>query len=487
MTFTTLTFIVFLVLSFLLYWAIGKRFIQNIFLVIVSYIFYGWWDYRFCLFLFASSLVDYCVGRRMDQTENPRLRQGLLLISLVCNLSVLGFFKYWNFFADSFKSIAAIIGWQPDFVTVNVILPVGISFYTFQTLTYTIDIYRRQLKPAKNLVDYLCYLSFFPQLVAGPIERATHLLPQVLKERSFKGSLAAEGLRQMLWGFFKKMVIADNLAPIVDQTYLSSADWSGPQLAFSTVAFAFQIYCDFSAYSDIATGCARLFGFDLMRNFAYPYFSQSIAEFWRRWHISLSTWLKDYVYIPLGGSRVSPPRRSVNLMMTFLLSGLWHGAAWNFVAWGGLHGGLILTERLWNRSEVLRVNDLPGGRDLLPRPAVLLRILITFTLTCVTWIFFRAAGMRDALTVLRKIVTESFNPAAYQSFSAVFDESPLGGIVPILMVSFVLVEWLQRHQLHPLMIGKWSQPLRWLAYTGMLWLTMYWGTWSTGQFVYFQF
>jgi alginate O-acetyltransferase complex protein AlgI len=488
MTFTTLTFIVFLVTTFTIYWSLRQRVLQNIFLFIVSYIFYGWWNPFYCIFLFASSVVDYLVSLAISRTENEAMRRSLLLVALVYNLGILGFFKYWNFFTDNLKEALASVGWQLDIITLNVILPVGISFYTFQSISYTVDVYRRHLNPPSSFVDYLSYLSFFPQLVAGPIERATHLLPQFLQERTFNPGAAVDGCRQILWGFFKKMLIADNLAPIVDRAYSNIGTFTGPQLAFATFAFAIQIYCDFSAYSDIAIGTAKLFGFDLMRNFAYPYFSQSMAEFWRRWHISLSTWLKDYVYIPLGGNRVPAFRRGANVMITFLISGLWHGASWTYVAWGGIHGLVILLERLWIGEKTLRKADMPGGDHLIPRPRVFFNMLVTFLLTCIAWVFFRAKGMSDAFRILGKIATESWSGSAYQSFNSVLDASPLASniLLPMLF-SFILIEWVHRYQPHPLMIGKWPTALRWVVYTVLGWLTLFWGTWNTGQFVYFQF
>ncbi|MBW4538646.1 MAG: MBOAT family protein [Myxacorys chilensis ATA2-1-KO14] len=488
MTFTTLTFILLLAIAFTTYWSIKQRSYQNIFLIIVSYIFYGWWDYRFCFLLFFSSLVDYVAGYYLARLEDPKWRRLLLGLSLIFNLGILGFFKYWNFFADSLSRALGSVGWQVDAFSLNVILPLGISFYTFQTLTYTIDIYRRQLQPARNLINYLCYLSFFPQLVAGPIERASHLLPQVERDRQFNYARSVDGCQQMLWGFFKKMAIADNLAPIVERAYASPGGMSGPQLAFATVLFAFQIYCDFSAYSDIAIGTARLFGFDLMQNFAYPYFSQSISEFWRRWHISLSTWLKDYVYIPLGGSRVAPIRRSLNVMITFLLSGLWHGASLNFVIWGGIHGALIILEPLWGAKSALKATDIPGGERRLPNFSTVFRIVLTFTLTCFAWIFFRAQSGQTAALIIRKILTEPFQLAAYQSFGTIFSTSPLEPQILItLLIGFIAAEWMQRHKTYPLQIEKWHAPLRWLVYTALFWITLFWGTWNTGEFVYFQF
>lgn len=487
MTFTTLTFVVFLLLTFTSYWKLGKRSLQNIFLVVISYIFYGWWDYRFCFLLLASSSVDYWIGLYLARADSDRKRKLLLFSSLCINLGLLGFFKYWNFFSQSLVDSLSLVGWKLDYVALNVILPVGISFYTFQTLSYTIDIYRRQLQPTQNYIDYLAYVSFFPQLVAGPIERAPHLLPQFLHSRQFNYELAVDGCRQILWGLAKKMLVADNLAAIVDSAFGQPSEYPGPQLVFATIAFAFQIYCDFSAYSDIAIGTARLFGFDLMRNFAYPYFSQSMAEFWRRWHISFSSWLRDYVYIPLGGSRVTSLRRIVNVMLTFLISGLWHGAAWNFVIWGGIHGGVVLVEKLWIPDQTLKATDTPCGEGLFPKLGILIRVLITFSLTCLSWIFFRAKTIQDAGFMVQKIFVDALRPAAYKSFGTIVADCPIGKWIVVVLACLVLIEWLQRRYAHPLVLKKLPQSIRWSAYTLLLWITLAYGTWSTGQFVYFQF
>ena len=328
MTFTSLTFIGFLPLVFALYWLLRTPRRQNLILILASYLFYGWWDYRFCALILFSSLLDFVLGWYLGQARSKRARKWLLGASLFANLGMLGLFKYFNFFAGSFSHLATGFGWTPGSVTLNIILPVGISFYTFQTLSYSIDIYRGKIRATKNILDYLAFVSFFPQLVAGPIERASHLLPQFEKLRRFDQGLARSGCRLILWGFFKKIVIADRLGVVVDQFYAQPELVSGPLLAFATVSFAFQIYCDFSAYSDIAIGTGRLFGIRLMRNFAYPYFSQSVGEFWRRWHISLSTWFRDYVYIPLGGSQQGSFRRTRNLLATFFGK--------RFMAWCGL-------------------------------------------------------------------------------------------------------------------------------------------------------
>ncbi|HSA01792.1 MAG TPA: MBOAT family O-acyltransferase, partial [Candidatus Paceibacterota bacterium] len=345
MSFNSVIFIIFLPVVFALYYVHGGRRWQNIVLVIASYIFYGWWDYRFCALLLASSLLDYTIGRCLGGAGSVGRRRFLLGLSLAGNLGVLGFFKYYGFFADSVAIGFSALGWEVSTTTLNIVLPVGISFYTFQTLSYTIDIYRGELEARQDLLDYLTFVAFFPQLVAGPIERAKHLLPQFAQSRRFSHADAVDGCRLMLWGFAKKMVLADNLGRLVDEVFAHATAASGAELVVATVCFGFQIYGDFSGYSDIATGTARLFGVQLQRNFNFPYFSRNLTEFWRRWHISLSTWFRDYVYRPLGGSRCDAVITARNIMITFLLSGLWHGAAWHFVAWGGAHGCCLLLSR----------------------------------------------------------------------------------------------------------------------------------------------
>lgn len=342
MTFTTLTFGLFLVLVFALHWCARGRLGQNSVILVASYLFYGWWDLRFCALLLGSSLLDYVIARAIARSQpQPALarpRRVLVAVSCVANLGLLGVFKYFDFFIDSLALALEQVGVSTELPSLRLILPVGISFYTFQTLGYTIDVYRGDVRASRSLLDYLAYVSFFPQLVAGPIERARNLLPQLERPRQFDEATAREGARQMLWGLAKKVILADHLGAFVAEIYLGdgSVHASGPVLMIATVAFALQIYCDFSAYSDLAVGTAKLFGIRLVRNFAYPYFSRSVVEFWRRWHMSLSTWFRDYVYVPLGGSQCGPRRRWLNLMVTFTLSGLWHGANWTFVVWQGI-------------------------------------------------------------------------------------------------------------------------------------------------------
>ena len=482
MTFTSLTFLLFFPLVFFLYWRKPEQRWQNGILVLASYFFYGWWDYRFCALMMLSSFVDYFIGIAVHETEDNRKRRSYLLFSLFANLGLLGYFKYYNFFSDSLATFLSQFGWTVHPVIAEVILPVGISFYTFQTLSYTIDIYRGKLEPTRNLIDYLAFVSFFPQLVAGPIERATNLIPQFAVKREFSGTEAAEGCRQILWGFFKKLVIADRLAVSVDAAYNSPNDASELSLILATVFFAFQIYCDFSAYSDIAIGTAKMFRINLMRNFAYPYFSQSVTEFWRRWHISLSTWFRDYVFIPLGGSRCSTSRVCFNLMLTFVLSGLWHGADWKFIVWGAINGAALVAEKLFMVQRP--ASDMPGGEGWFPSPSVFFRMLYTFAIICIGWVFFRAASSTDACLIIYKML----------QFPLVLTKPETYGLVTemknglLLFLLFWVIEWVQRRHPHPVFFSNWPTVYRWSAYTVIFWSTL--GLMLTNRlnpFIYFTF
>ena len=527
MTFTTLTFIVFLAVVFTAYWLLRNRTAQNALLVLASYFFYAWWDWRFCSLMLISSLVDYSVGLGLGRARSPAARRVLLVVSIVCNLTLLGFFKYFKFFAANFRLLVSQLGWNVDPLTLHIILPVGISFYTFQTMSYTIDVFRRRVKPTANLLDYCTYVSFFPQLVAGPIERAGRLLPQFTSPRRFDYEQAVDGCRQILWGFFKKMVLADNLAALVSNSVYAYVPAStGPQLALGTVCFAFQIYCDFSAYSDIAIGTAKLFCIRLMRNFAYPYFSQNLGEFWHRWHISLSTWFRDYVYIPMGGSRVPRLRKALNILVTFVVSGFWHGAAWHFLAWGLIHG-LGVTPRLLTGRSALKATDVPGGERLIPSAKVLGRMLLTFGIVCVGWVFFRAETVSDALLILQKMCVDVFNGSAYVGLFSLLAEKHRMARTLYFLLAFVVVEWCRRNHEHPLALtalpgwvrwldrsfyralwalaGLLAAPrlkhrlesrvapvlpprwLRWTIYTALIWITLDVGTKVTSAFIYFQF
>jgi D-alanyl-lipoteichoic acid acyltransferase DltB (MBOAT superfamily) len=482
LSFTTLTFAVFLPLVFLAHWRARECRGQNAVLLAASYVFYGWWDWRFCLLIFASSAVDFLLAPAIERSNDPLRRKRLLGVSLVFNLGVLATFKYFDFFVGSLVQAAAVAGLEVQAPALRLILPVGISFYTFQTLSYKIDVYRRELAATRKPIEYFTYVAFFPQLVAGPIERGKRLLPQLQKRRTFDPEQATDGVRQILWGLFKKVAIADNLARAVDMCF--GQQCSGAESLVSTFFFAFQIYWDFSAYSDIAIGSARLFGVRLCRNFALPYFSQSVAEFWRRWHISLSTWFRDYVYIPLGGRRVLSGRRFLNVLATFTISGLWHGAGWHFVAWGALNGLLAAPLLMRAGSSTLGPEDTPGGEPALPSPLTLLRMLGTFLLICSTWVFFRAENMGQALGVYRDIGGGIFSREGWQlrtlgpEFVAGF--AALVGLV-------VLVEWVQRRQAHALVFDGLPRWARWGVYTCLFWLTLLLQRNEISAFIYFQF
>lgn len=484
-SFASIPFFLFLPLVFSLYRLSRRKGWQNMVLLVASYFFYGWWDYRFCLLILASSLIDYFSGWWIDRVLDPRKRKVILILSLSASLGILGFFKYFNFFADSLAVALAGLGLDLNLSTLTIVLPVGVSFYTFQTMSYTLDIYFGKCRANKDLVEYLTFVSFFPQLVAGPIERATELLPQFRSARAFSLVEAREGCRLILWGLVKKMLLADNLAGVVNQAYLVPAAASGAQLFLGTLCFAFQIYCDFSAYSDIAVGAGKLFGVRLRRNFAYPYFSQSISEFWRRWHISLSTWFRDYLFIPLGGSRVGRLLTIRNLALTALISGLWHGAAWHFVAWGALHGFYLAAGRLLRRQPGAKPYPaVPGGEDLVPRPMTALRMGGVFVLVCVAWVLFRAGSLAEALSIYQKIARQLWTPEFYASLVAITWEHR---VTFGFLAAFVVLEWLGRRHWNALAIANAPTMLRWAIYTLLFWVVVCFGTQRTQDFIYFRF
>lgn len=402
MLFTSLDFFLFFPVVLGLYYLLPLMG-RQVMLLAASLVFYMYWRVPYVGLLVLSGVVDYCVGRCLGKTETPRYRKCWLLVSLCVNLGVLGFFKYYNFFLDSLDSI----GLAPSFLqTSQLLLPLGISFYTFQTMSYTIDVYRRQIPVERNPVKFLLYVSFFPQLVAGPIVRAKQLLPQFDVKHEFEWDNLIIGARRVLTGFVKKVVLADNLALLVDPVYAAPDEYSGAVLLLATYAFAFQILCDFSGYSDMAIGLARMMGFRFLENFNMPYISRSIQEFWRRWHISLSTWLRDYLYVSLGGNRLGTLKTYRNLMITMLLGGLWHGASFNFIIWGGIHGVWLSIERLVTRraGHVRRDEDSPRQRRFLP--GVLMAILV-FHGVCLSWVFFRAQDLPSAIFVIGRILTWS--------------------------------------------------------------------------------
>ena len=395
MLFNSLDFAIFLPLVFALYWLLGKYPLraQNILLVIASYVFYGWWDWRFLSLILFSTVVDYSIGVYLDKTSEIKKRKYLLWTSIVVNIGLLMFFKYFGFFVDNFVTAFTFFGAEIQPNTLNIILPVGISFYTFQTLSYTIDVYKRKLEPTNDFIQFAAFVSFFPQLVAGPIERAKHLLPQFEVKRHFDSNFAMSGVYLIIWGLFKKVVVADNCAFFVNQLFNGSSGYSSAELFLGAVLFGFQIYGDFSGYSDIAIGVARLFGFSLMVNFSFPYFSRNIAEFWRRWHISLSTWFRDYVYIPLGGSRGNTSKQILNVLIVFLVSGFWHGANWTYIIWGAIHAMLFLPLLVFKRNRTY-VDHHKITYTQLPK------IIMTFLLVTLAWIFFRADTASHAINYI---------------------------------------------------------------------------------------
>jgi len=461
MLFNSIDFALFLPIVFALYWFVANKSLraQNVLIVASSYVFYGWWDWRFLSLIIFSTIVDYTVGRKLKHEKSQTKRKALLWTSIMVNLGFLGFFKYYNFFHDNFVTAFSFFGQEIPANTLNIILPVGISFYTFQTLSYTIDVYRKKLEPTTDFIAFSAFVSFFPQLVAGPIERATNLLPQFFARRSFDYASAVDGLRQILWGLFKKIVIADNSARIANEIFNNSGEYSGSTLLLGALFFTFQIYGDFSGYSDIAIGTARLFGFDLRQNFAFPYFSRDIAEFWRRWHISLSTWFRDYLYIPLGGSRGSTWMKVRNTFIIFIVSGFWHGANWTFIVWGALNALYFLPLLLLKKNR-LNTNAVAQG-SMLPNAKEFLQIGVTFGLTVLAWIFFRAESMNHALAYLSEIFSSSLLSVPKPDLSSLYI------LQVILMIAlFMSIEWIGRESQYALeKIGlRWKKPMRLVLY-----------------------
>lgn len=475
MLFNTVDFAVFLPIVLLLYWGVFKNSLrlQNIFIVLVSYFFYACWDWRFLGLIFLSSIVDYVIGLQFDRVISQKNRKILLGCSLVFNLGLLFTFKYFNFFIDTFSDVFSLFGTQIQTTSISIILPVGISFYTFQTLSYTLDLYNQKIKPTKNIVVFFAFVSFFPQLVAGPIERASRLLPQFSKKRKFDYSSQVDGLRLILGGLFKKMVIADNCALLANQIFDTYPTQSGSTLFAGAVFFAFQIYGDFSGYSDIAIGCSRLLGFDLMKNFHFPYLSQNMSEFWKRWHISLSSWFRDYVYIPLGGSRVSNTRLVLNIFIVFLVSGLWHGANLTFVFWGAVHALLVIPVLIMHKKYKTPAPLAPLAPVAIWRQ--LLNIGVTFCMVVLAWVFFRAPTLTDAFTYIDIIFSSSFFTMPMVSRSAL-----------VLIFIYMFCEWLQRHKEHVLDVSHLSRPIRYCLYYLVCFAVFYYAG-DLQPFIYFQF
>jgi D-alanyl-lipoteichoic acid acyltransferase DltB (MBOAT superfamily) len=491
MLFNSITFAIFCPLVFLGYWFLFNRRLkwQNMFIVLVSYIFYGWWDWRFLFLMALTTACSYGSGLLIQHSKFKirtsknadgkviKISSKFWLVSnIVLNLAILGLFKYYNFFVENFIAAFASAGILLQPATLHIILPVGISFYTFQALSYSIDVYRKNIMPTKDIIAFFAFVSFFPQLVAGPIERATNLLPQFQQKRVFDYAQAADGMRQILWGLFKKIVVADSCAIYVNHAFNSFEEQSGSSLAIAALFFAFQIYGDFSGYSDIAIGTSRLFGIRLMRNFAFPYFSRDIAEFWRRWHISLTTWFRDYVYIPLGGSRVSKIKIIRNTFIIFLVSGIWHGANWTFMAWGCYHALLFLPLILLNLNR--KNTNIIAENKRFPTWKELLLMSITFGLVVLGWILFRAESIGQAFH--------------YISGLCHFDTLKF----PLLLINMkifyfimlmLIVEWIQRHKQHGLQLDN-LKPIviRWIIYLAFICLIWAFGS-KQETFIYFQF
>jgi D-alanyl-lipoteichoic acid acyltransferase DltB (MBOAT superfamily) len=435
MIFNSFEFLIFLPVIFSLYWFVFNKSlqIQNILLLISSFFFYGWYDYRFLALIFLNIIIDYFFGLVIHKSVENK-RRLFLIFGIVNNLVVLGVFKYFNFFSKEFCELLGLYGLNVKPYYLSVIMPIGISFYTFHGMSYIIDIYKKRISPTKNLVDYSLFVSFFPLLVAGPIERAQHLLPQIQNRRFFNYNTAVNGCRLILWGFFKKIVIADYLGTLVDPIFDNYESYSYNTLIWAAILFSFQIYGDFSGYSDIALGTSKLFGFELLSNFKFPYFSRDIAEFWRRWHISLSTWFKDYLYIPLGGSKVSKIKVIRNTFIIFLVSGFWHGASWNFIIWGGIHALAFLPLLLFNRNRINSIEIIAENRTL-PSFKELVNVISTFLIVTFAWIFFRSKTLVSSINFIKIIILGIINDPS------VLLTKPVGISGVLLSIPLIFFDW----------------------------------------------
>ncbi|MDR0733338.1 MAG: MBOAT family protein [Dysgonamonadaceae bacterium] len=485
MLFNSIEFIIFLPVVFLLYWFVFKKTSwQNICIVVASYVFYGWWDRRFLLLIALTTLCSYLSGIGIERHEgNRRLQKAISALNIILNLSILCCFKYFNFFSENLALLFKTFGYELDGFTLTILLPVGISFYTFQALSYTIDVYRRKLKATHDPAAFFAFIGFFPQLVAGPIERATNLLPQFSRPRTFNYGKAVDGMRQMLWGFFKKVVVADNCAIFANGIFENYDAMSGSALFMGAFFFTIQIYGDFSGYSDIAMGCARLFGVDLMRNFSCPYFSRDIAEFWRRWHISLTTWFRDYVYIPLGGSRKGRWKSLRNTMVIFLVSGFWHGANLTFIVWGIYHALLFIPLLLSGRNRKYR--DTAAAGRLFPHFKELLQMTLVFGLTLVGWIVFRAESIGQATGYLKGMCSRSLFTVPVMPGIGI--TRTLAATTFFFIFVLFIAEWHHREKAHGLDINLRRQPLRYAVYLAVLLAIFLFKATEPAAFVYFQF
>lgn len=475
MIFNSLPFLIFIAAFLPIYFSLkGKS--RILFCLVASYFFYGWWDWRFLSLIVISTCIDYALALQIEKTDDNKQRKQLLILSLIANLGVLAFFKYFNFFADSLEILMLSVGIQPSFNTLNIILPVGISFYTFQSMSYTIDVYRKNIPVETDFLRFATYIAFFPQLVAGPIVRAADFLPQFRREVKFDWERFIAGLTQVLWGFFKKVAIADSLAPFVDQCFQMPDNFTTIHLVVGIIFYSFQIYCDFSGYSDIAIGLARMMGFDFPMNFRTPYFSKSFSEFWTRWHITLSSWLRDYLYIPLGGNRNGTLMTYRNLMLTMLLGGLWHGASWTFVVWGFLHGMYLVMQRLLadtitNTYQFLRIPNFIQ---------VISSITVVYFLTCFAWIYFRSPTFEVANTIIAKIAAmDHLNPDSIIN-KFIF-------LKGVLLITFLLLVEITDFRFNYLYLTVQRPIFRLISFALLLWIIAFFGTFGTNAFIYFQF
>ncbi|MCU0370226.1 MAG: MBOAT family protein [Bacteroidales bacterium] len=479
MLFNSIDFAIFLPVVFLLYWFAtrGSLRIQNILLLVASYFFYASWDYRFLFLLIFSTFLDYFTGIKIYEAGTRKRKKAWMWLSICINLGFLGVFKYFNFFAGSFADGLRLLGFHADFWTLQVILPVGISFYTFHGLSYVLDLYNDRISPERDYINYAVFVSFFPLLVAGPIERATHLLPQIIKKREFDYSAAVDGMQQILWGLFKKVVVADNCAPIVAQVFNNPSDHSGSELLVGVILFAFQIYGDFSGYSDIAIGTARLFGITLLRNFAFPYFARDIAEFWRRWHISLTTWFRDYLYIPIGGSRGGKWMAVRNTSIVFLVSGFWHGANWTFIAWGLLNALFFLPLLVLDRNR--RNIEIAARGKLFPEWKDIAGMMATFCLTLLAWVFFRSQSITASLSFIRDI----FDPSLFTR------PTLKTGIIWVFIMMLLFFEWMFREKQHGLQLNgtRMHVSLKWALVMALGLVIFIFGNFNKTEFIYFAF
>ena len=488
MPFNSFAFAIFLSIVFILYWFLfSKNFkSQNLLILLASYFFYGWWSKKFLLLLVLSTVLDYFYGFGVDSI-NKKKSKLFLWLSIINNLGILGIFKYYDFFALEFQAGFKLVGIRIDPILLQVALPIGISFYTFHGMSYVFDIYRSLRKPVTNFVDYAVFVCFFPLLVAGPIERSNHLLPQVQSTRYFNYNQSAEGCRLILWGLFKKVVIADSLSVIVESCFKEYPNQDSYTLIIAAISFSIQIYCDFSGYSDIAIGTAKLFGFELLSNFKYPYFSRDIAEFWRRWHISLTSWFRDYLYIPLGGSKEGKFKTVRNIFIVFLVSGFWHGANWNFIVWGVIHACGFLALFLLNRNRK-HVSSVVAANSKLPSIKELFQMILTFVFVTFAWIFFRAHSVRSGFSFVKRIIINGWqnpnqflHPERYLIYP--IEKSAIFYIIP-----FIAIDWCFRRDERSLIILKKFKNLRVSVYIFIIILILYFSVkQSHQQFIYFQF